>query len=238
MKRAVKVLIEDARTRMSSYLGMYVYRLMNLCIKAEPMALLSVTVQTENGEENLEKVANVYRPDDFHFYIVPNDPEEIAKVGKAVLLQHPEFSQEVKTAENTDDDGNKEEVEYLYVSMPEVNKDRYNVLTDGVKILSDEVKIKLEETYNLFKVRIEAKLAGAGKEEREEAEKSLKDLQEMAESKMGEYQKKKLSDIDEAYQNYLSKEEEKKKEKEKEDKTNSKRAGMSMRMFGQDEDDE
>ena len=67
MKIAIESLIHEMEGRLSGYVTLLVYRYANLCIKAQPMALLSAQIiDEEMGEMTIEQVAGVTIPDEFH----------------------------------------------------------------------------------------------------------------------------------------------------------------------------
>ena len=51
MRRNIETLINEMKSKMSGYAVMLQYRYMNLCVKAEPAALLSFTVTDDEEEE-------------------------------------------------------------------------------------------------------------------------------------------------------------------------------------------
>ena len=58
MKKTIEILIGEMESKLGGYAGLLNYRFMNLCVKAEPAALLPVVVISNDGEVlNLEKVA-------------------------------------------------------------------------------------------------------------------------------------------------------------------------------------
>ena len=68
----------------------------NLCVKAEPAALLSLTVtDIEGNVYNIEDVADTMIPDDFSFEFVPKEMEMLPFIQKGIAETHPEFKQEV-----------------------------------------------------------------------------------------------------------------------------------------------
>lgn len=212
------------------------YRMMNLCVKADPVALLSIEIREGNNSYGLETFADAMNPDEYHFMIKPKDPVLLKDVSKAIARAHPEFKQEIKTQENSEN--NNETVEYLYITMPEVNDDRYKVLVDGVDLLYKEFKARIELTYDGYVAKIGTKLLGAPEEEIDEAKEALKEINDNVVEMADKFKDQKLKEIEMAHDIYLSKQNSEAKKKEKEEKSNNRNAGMSMRMFGQDDDDE
>jgi hypothetical protein len=72
---------------------------------------------------DIEKVAGVTMPDEYHLKLMPFDSRFNYPLCKAIKQEHPEFKQELVTPE----DANDENERYLILTIPEVNKDRYAV---------------------------------------------------------------------------------------------------------------
>ena len=133
MKRAIEVIIGEMESKLSGYAGLLNYRFMNLCVKAEPAALISITIEDEEGEvKNLEDVAHAMLANDYQYEIIPMDPKHVFSICKGMYLSHPEFKQDIVTP----DDENKlyydqTDEKHILFTVPEANKDRYDVLMDG-----------------------------------------------------------------------------------------------------------
>ena len=70
MRKSIETLIDEMKTKMSGYVVLLQYRYMNLCVKAEPAALLSFSVTNEEGEEcEFEKVASASLANKYQFEI-------------------------------------------------------------------------------------------------------------------------------------------------------------------------
>lgn len=233
MKRKINTLLEEAKTKMSGYLALYSYNLMNLCIKAEPASLLSFEVDNGGELTPLENVAQSFRPDEYHFIIIPIEDKLLKNIGMAIAKSHPEFKQEVKQLDEDDSDENV--TKYLYVTMPEVNDDRYKALTDAVDVLSQDCKNRLELTHQKYSVELSSRLITSPKEEQDEAKDSLNDLYDNICVVCDDYRDKKLKEIEEAHQQFVSHKTQEEEKKKNEEKAHGKSAGMSMRMFGEDD---
>ena len=61
----------DFAKKLKGYNMLFNYRMSNLCVKAEPTALMPVTVFVAGTEYNLEEVANILKPDGFSFDVYP-----------------------------------------------------------------------------------------------------------------------------------------------------------------------
>ena len=148
MKIAIESLIHEMEGRLGGYVTLLVYRYANLCIKAQPMALLSAVIKDEEmGEMKIEEVAAVSVPDDYHIKVLPFDPRFNFPLCKAIKEEHPEFDQELVKPDSSND----EDERHLILTMPEVNKDRYDVLIDSVNVLYDGCKAKMDKTSGEYR---------------------------------------------------------------------------------------
>ena len=208
MRRNIEALINEMKKKMSGYAIMLQYRYMNLCVKAEPAALLSFTVTDDEGEEtNLEEVASAGLANDYQFEIYPNDPKMVFAICKGIKEAHPEFKIDTRTEEG---DGESENQVVIVCTMPEVNKDRHDILIEGVDTLYDQCKAKLDANHATYKTRLTAKLVGSSEDDIQEAEDELEKVYKTHDDICLEYKEEKVKEIEEAYQRYLD--EQKKKQ--------------------------
>ncbi|MCH5223304.1 MAG: ribosome recycling factor [Muribaculaceae bacterium] len=233
MRKNISLLLEEAKSQFSGYTALYAYRLMNLCVKADPVSLLSIEINENGRIINIETVANVSRPDDYHFEIYPKTEGALKEISKGIVGSHPEFKQEIKNQNEEDD----EENQFLYITIPDTDDDRYKALKDGVEILSDECKANLDFTFSKYSAKIIEKLEGGKKEEIDEANEQLKELKEQIEKISKDYKEAKLKEIEESHDAFLEKKEAEKDREEREEKAHNKNAGMSMKLFGEDDDE-
>ena len=68
MNLYISAAIKELQEKLNAYLALLNYRYSNLCVKAELGALMPVTVAAEK-EYNIEDVAKVATPDEYHFEI-------------------------------------------------------------------------------------------------------------------------------------------------------------------------
>ena len=120
-EKKVTDLFEEAKMKMNGYAMLLNFHLANLCIKADPMALLSASVEIDGQSLNLEEVATLNLPDERQFAITPKEPEYLFPICKAIKLEHPEFEMEEKIEQN---EITNEEETVIYYTMPIVNEDR------------------------------------------------------------------------------------------------------------------
>lgn len=212
MRRKISLILGELESKVSGYVALLNFRYFNLCVKAEPAALLPITITLDKREFDLEKVADVAKPNDFQFIIFPKDQSILFEVGKGIAQMHPEFKQELvvedekgKIREVSDDDHDEEKDKFIRLTMPTVNKDRHDLLVEGVKGLYDQCKLKLDTNFGTYGAQIAAKLAGADAEELDEAKDALEDLKKQVYELAETYRDNKLKEIEDAYQEYLEK---------------------------------
>ena len=209
MRKSIEALISEMKSKMSGYAVMLQYRYMNLCVKAEPAALLSFTVTDDEGEEtNLEEVASAGLANDYQLEIYPNDQKILFAICKGIKEAHPEFKIDTRTEES--DEESEENQVVIVCTMPEVNKDRHDLLIEGVDTLYDQCKAKLDANHATYKTRLTAKLVGSSEDDIQEAEDELEKVYKTHDDICLEYKEEKVKEIEEAYQRYLD--EQKKKQ--------------------------
>ena len=173
------------------------YRYANLCVKAELGALLPVTVAAER-DYNLEDVAKLTTPDDFHFEIYPNVPDHLQYIIEGILDVHPEFKMELVR----EDYGNHNQ--HIVYTMPEVDKDRRKLLTDTAKVFYEECKAEIEKECAVYLAELPELEGKLSVEDFTEVTRVLKRSREETLQNCDELYQKKLAEIDDAYQNYLA----------------------------------
>ena len=217
--------IEKAQKKMSGYIGLLSFRYMNLCVKAEIASLLPVIVFIDGQETNIEEVANVNMPNEFQLGVFPKEPSQLPDIIAAIYEAHPEFKMEKKSTGDTEDESSQ----FVLYTMPEVDKDRYDLLMDAVKSLYDECRARLKAIYSEYQARFVELLVKVSPQEAEEAKKALDDLNDKCHDMVIDLLNKKQDEIEEAYLRYLEE-----KEQQKLGEVNNFDYSQGMRL-GQDE---
>ena len=235
MRKSIETLIDEMKTKMSGYAVLLQYRYMNLCVKAEPAALLSISVIDEEGEESdLESVASACLANDYQFEIYPHESKMVFAISKGIKEAHPEFKIDVKSEENSNDSG-EDENKYILCTMPEVNKDRHDTLLDGVNTLYDQCKGKLDTNHTVYKSRLTAKLLGGSEEETKEAEDKLEEVYNKHDEICLQFKSDKIKEIEEAYQRYLTEQANKQAEADEKAAARGVNAGQQFNINQEDE---
>ena len=197
---AEKVLNEYEKV-LDGYTGLLTCRLLNLCVKAHPIAMIPVIVELWGEDKTIEEVADVGIPDDDHITVFPKSPDFLFTIGKSVLEVHPEFQMEEKTMKT-----NGNEIHYLSFKMPEVDKNRRDVLNSAVDAFYQEAKGQFETTRVKYSEKLMEKLKDdkTGKESDDYTKRfddDFKNNSNVAEQTVDDKKK----EIEEAYQRYLQK---------------------------------
>lgn len=192
-----KSLISQVENKMAGYIALLGFRYQNLCVKADPTSLMPVNVMMGGDPMNIEDVAKVATTDDFHLAVFPNQEDLQQFVIDGIFNSHPEFKLEVKTYKQND-----EERHFLLYEMPEVNKDRYDLLTQAVGSLYDECKIRLDGIYAENMANMTELLKGSP-DELNHIKQELERVHDEYVEKAKGVRDEKLEEIEEAYRRYL-----------------------------------
>lgn len=237
MNREVAKLFEEAKSKMSGYVALFSYRLGNLCIKAEPVSLLSIDVLHDGSIAKFEDAAEALKPDDYHFIIIPKSEGILFSIAKSIKRVHPEFKLEIKSvAENDSSDDTSDKYKYIHVEMPEVNKDRHDALKEATEILYKECKTREDGIIDLYSAKIKTRLEGYPKEAFDEMEDKMETFKSQIFDLMNKNFESKLTEIDLAYNSYIKKQEDQQQKKQADDKSKGRNAGMSMKLYEDDDE--
>lgn len=237
MRKSVANFISECDSRMNGYSFLLNYKYMNLCVKAEPVSLMSVTVVYDGQQLNIEDVANVAQgSDDFCMEVYPKDPGILPELSKSIKLAHPEFKLEIKDAEPEEGREADEEDKFILLTMPAVDDDRHDLLMNGVGSLYDECNTRLDINFQTYSARITAQLAGAKAEEIDEAKETLQNVNDTYSEMIKGFRAEKEKEIEEAYQKYLTEKAVEEQNRKEEEAAHSPAKGLSMQLLtGEDE---
>ena len=194
--------LTDVVKKLKGYNMLFNYRMSNFCVKAEPTALMPVTVAVGDMEYNLEEVANVMRPDDFSFDVYPKNPNNLQAIINGIFDSHPEFKMELKTDKAENEGG--EDKQHVIYTMPPVDKNRRKLLNEAVKTFHKECVVNLDVTYAELQARLVEPYAKMSPLEIDEARKAFKKAYDLAKDECDKMLQLKLNEIEEAYQRYLT----------------------------------
>ncbi len=193
---------------LSTLNAQFAYRLMNLCVKSEPVSLLPILVNIEGEMQKIEECAHISKDDDYTFKVFANYSSDIPALAQGIFKTHPEFKQELfdEEVEYIDEDGEQrvDKVPYILLTMPVVDDERYDVLKDGVKAIYEDTKIKMENVIANGDAKMAKLMAGESEADIEKVKKNRdKQVKTWTEQRDKVYNKK-LQEIEEGHYKWLS----------------------------------
>ena len=195
--------------KLTGHAGLLNYRYMNLCIKAEPAALLSLIVtDIEGNVYNIEDVADTMMPDDFTFVFVPKEMEMLPFIQKGIAETHPEFKQEVVKPKEDEhffvaNSADYDKERHIVCTMPEVDKNRYDLLKQSVKALYDERMVEMDKIKVKYTELLSDRTRELPKEETDEAKNKLEEIVKQYSEICKTYRDNKEQEIEESHQKWL-----------------------------------
>ena len=209
MKREIIKEFDMLGDALSTLNAQFAYRLMNLCVKAEPVSLLSIEAMIEGESQKLEDCTQIGKEDDYSFQIFPNYEGDIPALAQAIFMDHPEFKQEMKTMQvdisTEEDKSDMQDVHYIQVTMPEVDDDRYDVLKNGVKAIYEENKAQMEAVSAKYDAKLATLLDGEADEDVKKVKKAREKQTETWYDQRDRVYHAKLQEIEEGHMKWLTK---------------------------------
>lgn len=210
MRNSIKILLGELDAKLTGHAGLLNYRYMNLCIKAEPAALLSLIVtDIEGNTYNIEEVADTMIPNDFSFEFVPKEMEMLPFIQKGIAETHPEFKQEVIKPQDDEhffvaNSADYDKERHIVCTMPEVDNNRYDLLKQSVKALYDERMVEMDKIKAEYTKTLSDRTADLPKEEADEAKDKLEELFKRYSEICKTYRDNKVKEIEESHQKWLA----------------------------------
>jgi len=239
MKREIISKYNQLNEKLTGYVAILNYRYMNLCVKAEEVSLLTIMCDVEGEERPIEEVADVVKKNDYQFMCIPKVEEDLLDVAKGVTMAHPEFKQKIEKldVEVHDEKGNPQThyVSYILLTMPEVNDDRYDLLTDAVKMAYNECKTQMEMANQKSQVEMLPLEQGEKAEELDKLHDAIDKLNDEKNNLRDKVYDEKMKEIDEAHNRWLANEGAEEKKKEEAEAARGNDVLTSMKM-GQEEE--
>ena len=205
MRNSIKILLGELDAKLTGHAGLLNYRYMNLCIKAEPAALLSLIVtDIEGNVYNIEDVADTMMPDDFTFVFVPKEMEMLPFIQKGIAETHPEFKQEVVKPKEDEhffvaNSADYDKERHIVCTMPEVDKNRYDLLKQSVKALYDERMVEMDKIKVKYTELLSDRTRELPKQEADEAKNKLEEIVKQYSEICKTYRDNKEQEIEEAH---------------------------------------
>jgi len=234
MRRAVLKEYDLLGESLSNYSAVFGYRLKNFCVKAEEVSLLPIKVLIEGELQLLEDCTTIGKPDEYSFMIFPRYDEDMTILGQSIMVAHPEFKQEIKsmTVDSVDEKGDPKEVDvrYLLLTMPEVDDDRYDLLTDGVKVCYDECKAQMEAAAAHADARFAELVVLESEEDKNKLEKGVEALKKQWNDHRDNIYNEKLQEIEDAHNKWLAEREARELKRQEEEASRGDSAAHSMKL--------
>lgn len=225
--KSINELFDETKQKMNGHTMLYYFHLSNLCITADPMALLSSTVKIDGQDLNLEDVANVAIPNDKQFAIMPKDAEYLLPITKAIKLEHPEFELEEKTEK---DEITGEDNVVIYYTMPEMKQERHDVCMEYIKAQFDVTNAKLEAIFSQGSAKVALKMNGASEENLQLAKDKMQEIYDWHTNTLKKLREDKEKEVEDAFQAYLAGEQEETKASEEKQAAEGVDSVFSMNM--------
>lgn len=204
MNSEVAALAEIFQTRAANKLTLMKLNFCNLCVKADPAALLGVRVMDGESELDIEQVATISKPDDNEqvFYIIPKQEGFLKAIEDALKKEHPEFIR--KTIKVRLSAGSDATADVLEVEVPELDQTRHDVLVKGVDTYKNLFNTQLEAEKVVMTVRIAPLMLNASKEDREAVDEGMNQTCENVKKDAESAAEAKKKELDEALERYLA----------------------------------
>ena len=225
--KTINELFDETKQKMNGHTMLFYFHLSNLCIKADPMALLSATIKIEDKDLNLEDVASVSIPNDNQFAVRAKDTEYIMPITKGIKLEHPEFKLEEKTEK---DEITGEDYVVIYYTMPEMNEERHNVCLEYIKANFDATSAKLEAIFSQGSAKVALKMTGASEENIKLAKDTLQEIYDWHTDTLKKLKEDKEKEVEDAYQAFQTGEQEENKATEEKQAAEGVDSIFSMKM--------
>ena len=213
MRRVIITEFSNLSEKLSNQCVIFSFQLQNLCIKAEPASLLTIQVNIDGQNKNLEDCAAIGKgDDDYTFKIIPLFEEDLPQVALAIKKAHPEFKQDIEEmqiddvdmasyiiSEDVEDAKKVKNLPYILLTMPVVNDNRYDVLTDAVKLCYNECKVKMEAIYNASKLKLDKEKLLETKDDQEKLDGLVEKIKSKMEGQRDQIYNNKLQEIEAAH---------------------------------------
>ena len=226
---------------LSNFTAMFNYRLKDLCVKAEEVALLPVKVLIEGELQSLEKCTTIAKQDDYNFMIFPHYDEDMQALQQGIMAVHPEFKQKIESMKidvtTKGGESQEQDARYVLVTMPEVDDDRYDLLTDAVKAMYEQCKGQMEAANTKADVKLAELTAGEDKETVDLIKAKRDELNEEWNAKRDDIYNAKLQEIEDAYNKWLSQVGQQELARMEEEDARGNDVARSMRMGQQSDED-
>lgn len=193
-------ILNNMESRLYGYCTLLGYRYMNICVKPEPVSLLSTSVIIDDNPYELEKVSKVVRPDDDSLQIIPVEQSLIPDITQAILLEHPEFKLDI-----VDDPSAKRESDDAFVpkmivlTVPPVDEDGKKSMLDLVNALYQDCDKRMKADFGVAVGKAGVAAITLPEETQKETKKAFEDSYNNFVEQVKKYRENKTKEIEDAY---------------------------------------
>lgn len=212
MKRSIINTLNELNARIMGHVAVMSYGYCQLCVKADASSILGFE-QTWNGlPRKIEDLADVYvhteEGDDDKLDLFPKRSEYLPLLAKGIVEIHPEFKQDLLTFEGVDkEDEDNPDAKYLRLIMPEVNKDRRDVIMEAIDLLYKQCVAKLDALKVKYGVMITKQTVTSDPAAVKEAQDTLTEQIDQGKEMCENLTAEKRKEVEDAYQSYLTQQE-------------------------------
>ena len=212
MKRSIVNTLNELNGRIMGHVAVMSYGYCQLCVKADASSILGFE-ETWNGlPQKIEDLADVYvhaeEGDDDKLDLFPKRSEYLPLLAKGIFEIHPEFKQDLLTFEGVDkEDEDNPDAKYLRLIMPEVNKDRHDVIMEAIDLLYKQCVAKLDALKVKYGVMITKQTATSDPAAVKEAQDTLTEQIDQGKEMCENLTAEKRKEVEDAYQRYLTQQE-------------------------------
>ena len=121
-----------------------------------------------------------------------------------------------------------DEEKHVIITMPEVDKNRHDFLKDSVAALYDECCVQLDKAKGVYTTRLIEMMEGQSPSDIDEAKDALNQAYDQHKDIIKGYRETKEKEIDEAYQRWLTNQEEREQQQQEQDDALGKQAASSF----------
>ena len=218
MKRSIVNTLNELNGRIMGHVAVMSYGYCQLCVKADASSILGFE-ETWNGlPQKIEDLADVYvhtlkeDGDDTIIDLLPKEANYLGLMAKGIFKVHPEIKQTIETYPDVrEEDKDDPNAKFLRLTMPEVDKNRRDVLIQAIDALHEKCCLQLEAV----KTKTKAKLVELGATPLPSSENDPKKREEDPFAKFDEQHAQyaqicenltndKKKEVEDAYQHYLT----------------------------------
>ena len=233
---------DEVNRKMDGYIVLLSYRYMNLCVKAEVASLLPVNIIDEGTSYDIEEMADVAVANNYQMVVYPKYSEVLPQIIEGIAEAHPEFKMSIKKGRMTyanpddmdrDDDsdvkpkkqpvnldkcpagelGNDNTGLFLVYTMPDVDKNRRDLLTAAVKSLHAECMMRIDSLFaHHAEIFTEFLASATSVKDGDLLKNRLQQIYDEHKDRADMLRDEKIKEIDEAYANYTLKQSHSKEE--------------------------